>query len=99
MRKPPSGGSKWLSFMVRPERFERPTYWFVASCSIQLSYGRTGCLLQLFKNKGIELRWQPLWLLLGSSLRGGGRSGFSAGSGAGCWLIRLQHPACVVGQV
>ena len=25
--------------MVRPERFERPTYWFVASCSIQLSYG------------------------------------------------------------
>jgi hypothetical protein len=26
--------------MVRPERFERPTYWFVASCSIQLSYGR-----------------------------------------------------------
>ena len=27
--------------MVRPERFERPTYWFVASCSIQLSYGRT----------------------------------------------------------
>ncbi len=27
--------------MVRPDRFERPTYWFVASCSIQLSYGRT----------------------------------------------------------
>ena len=31
---------EWLG-MVRPERFERPTYWFVASCSIQLSYGRT----------------------------------------------------------
>ena len=32
----------WERFgMVRPERFERPTYWFVASCSIQLSYGRT----------------------------------------------------------
>ena len=30
--------------MVRPERFERPTYWFVASCSIQLSYGRTSSL-------------------------------------------------------
>ncbi len=28
--------------MVRPERFELPTYWFVASRSIQLSYGRTG---------------------------------------------------------
>ena len=27
--------------MVRPEGGEPPTYWFVASCSIQLSYGRT----------------------------------------------------------
>jgi hypothetical protein len=26
--------------MVRPERFELPTPWFVAKCSIQLSYGR-----------------------------------------------------------
>jgi hypothetical protein len=26
--------------MVRPERFELPTLWFVAKCSIQLSYGR-----------------------------------------------------------
>ena len=26
--------------MVRPEGVEPPTYWFVASCSIQLSYGR-----------------------------------------------------------
>jgi hypothetical protein len=25
---------------VRPERFELPTLWFVARCSIQLSYGR-----------------------------------------------------------
>ena len=30
-----------LEEMVHPERFERPTYWFVASCSIQLSYGCT----------------------------------------------------------
>ena len=29
------------SVVVRPERFELPTYWFEASCSIQLSYGRT----------------------------------------------------------
>ena len=31
--------------VVRPEGVEPPTYWFVASCSIQLSYGRTlhGC--------------------------------------------------------
>ena len=26
--------------MVRPERFELPTLWFVAKYSIQLSYGR-----------------------------------------------------------
>jgi hypothetical protein len=27
--------------MVRPERFELPTPWFEAKCSIQMSYGRT----------------------------------------------------------
>ena len=27
--------------MVRPDRLERPTFWFVARRSIQLSYGRT----------------------------------------------------------
>ncbi len=27
-------------FLVRPERFELPTLWFEAKCSIQLSYGR-----------------------------------------------------------
>ena len=26
--------------MARPDRFERPTAWFVARYSIQLSYGR-----------------------------------------------------------
>ena len=31
----------WRVKMVRPEGVEPPTYWFVASCSIQLSYGRT----------------------------------------------------------
>jgi hypothetical protein len=29
----------WIS-MVRPERFELPTPWFVAKYSIQMSYGR-----------------------------------------------------------
>src|ERR1700730_6389320 len=29
--------------MVRPERVELPTFWFVARRSIQLSYGRTDC--------------------------------------------------------
>ena len=36
---------EWVE-MVRPEGVEPPTYWFVASCSIQLSYGRTLHLLQ-----------------------------------------------------
>ena len=31
---------KLLISMVRPERFELPTLWFEAKCSIQLSYGR-----------------------------------------------------------
>ena len=28
-------------YLVRPERLELPAYWFEASRSIQLSYGRT----------------------------------------------------------
>src|ERR1700736_5418540 len=31
----------YLSLLVRPERLELPAYWFEASRSIQLSYGRT----------------------------------------------------------
>lgn len=34
-----------IDFMVRPEGFEPPTLWFVAKCSIQLSYGRTLCCM------------------------------------------------------
>ena len=40
--------------MVRPEGVEPPTYWFVASCSIQLSYGRTLLRKQPSKNTGIH---------------------------------------------
>ena len=32
----------FISIMARPERFELPTTWFEAKCSIQLSYGRVG---------------------------------------------------------
>ena len=43
----------WPSYLkvVHPERFERPTTWFVARYSIQLSYGRlvlkTGRILRV----------------------------------------------------
>jgi hypothetical protein len=36
---------KPLFLLVRPERFERPTPWFVAKYSIQLSYGRMGSII------------------------------------------------------
>src|SRR5258708_39663150 len=45
--------------MVRPEGVEPPTYWFVASCSIQLSYGRTLRWMQLSKDTGIRSAEQP----------------------------------------
>jgi hypothetical protein len=46
--------------MVRPEGVEPPTYWFVASCSIQLSYGRTLRWMQPSKNTGVSGLRQPL---------------------------------------
>jgi hypothetical protein len=44
--------------MVRPERFELPTLWFVAKYSIQLSYGRTRLVQLRTKDRlsGIESR-------------------------------------------
>ena len=45
--------------LVRPEGVEPPTYWFVASCSIQLSYGRTLRWMQLSKDTGIRSAEQP----------------------------------------
>ena len=40
--------------LVRPERFERPTPWFVAKYSIQLSYGRKKTKTDYNKNTGGE---------------------------------------------
>jgi hypothetical protein len=33
--------------MARPERFELPTLCFEGRCSIQLSYGRVFCVIQI----------------------------------------------------
>ena len=49
--------------MVRPERFELPTLWFVAKYSIQLSYGRTLSTFsyyQTFSIAGICKRYPPM---------------------------------------
>jgi len=48
--------------MVRPERVELPTFWFVAKRSIQLSYGRTKHGSPFTKNLHLKnhawLRWR-----------------------------------------
>ncbi len=65
--------------MVRPEGVEPPTYWFVASCSIQLSYGRTLRERQLFKDTGFRSSEQPAGLHHGSQKHRGTRVGDADG--------------------
>ncbi len=40
MKKGPLARDPFSISLARPERFELPTFWFVARHSIQLSYGR-----------------------------------------------------------
>jgi hypothetical protein len=63
--------------MARPERFERPTLWFVAKYSIQLSYGRKElkeqhCTTKLGGERGIrtlDTDLSPYASLAGKCLR------------------------------
>jgi uncharacterized membrane protein len=51
--------------VARPERFELPTLWFEARCSIQLSYGRVPAILPVFGDPG--LRQSSFALYIGRS--------------------------------
>ena len=56
-RNPKLERGHWpLSNLVRPERFELPTPWFVARYSIQLSYGRVDAELYLKIPSGMAER-------------------------------------------
>ena len=44
--------------MVRPDRLERPTFWFVARRSIQLSYGRIFSTLSRHRRLLQPLAWE-----------------------------------------
>ena len=46
-----------LFYMVRSDGVEPPTYWFVASCSIQLSYERVEGVI--YPEKGVRSILRP----------------------------------------
>ena len=81
--------------LARPERFERPTPWFVAKYSIQLSYGR----LALFEGGIIPARFKLLKyylqccrnapLVQGASLVQASGCRCAVRRSAGGWLLGL----------
>ena len=49
-----------IDFVVRPDRFELPTFWFVARRSIQLSYGRLVAELTTLLMYPLEVVWRNI---------------------------------------
>ena len=56
MKRGPTFVEPLFISLARPERFELPTFWFVARHSIQLSYGRVFGRIQslLAEREGFE---------------------------------------------
>src|SRR5579863_9562993 len=67
--------------MARPERFELPTLWFEARCSIQLSYGR---VRPSYQNSRVTRRSAPFRSHRNERNRGG-RSAIGAIAVGFCW--------------
>ena len=72
-----------LKCLVRPERFELPTYWFVASCSIQLSHGRTARKLIVLLSENVKTFFAGRVIFLRKAVK---RPGWGAGPGAAALL-------------
>ena len=51
-------GARGEKSVVRPERLELPTYWFEASRSIQLSYGRARSFRQNWAAYAVVFKYQ-----------------------------------------
>jgi hypothetical protein len=48
------GEDAYLGKLVTPERFELPTFWFVARRSVQLSYGASGHVMMASSTDSTE---------------------------------------------
>jgi hypothetical protein len=79
--------SKLLICMVRPERFELPTLWFEAKCSIQLSYGRAKQVSGLQKHPKL-----PKKIVFGNYFATAGSGGGGAAANIGI-VSTISSPA------
>jgi hypothetical protein len=78
--------------VARPERFELPTLWFEARCSIQLSYGRVDQIYMMLARMAEKI-WRGIFFF---AIRADGRYGITltnSRAGAGSSSCRLTHAA------